>query len=49
MLGPEPDNDVGITLEAMLAQQYRNGVAAVLLVVNDVVPFLAVRLSIQPN
>jgi len=49
MLGPEPDNDVGITLETMLAQQYRNSVAAVLLVVNDVVPFLAVGLSIQPN
>jgi hypothetical protein len=49
MLAPESVDNVPIALKAMFAQQLCYRVIAVIQVVNQVVPFLAVWLCINPN
>jgi hypothetical protein len=49
MLTPKSVDDVPIALEPMFGQQAGNRVIAVIQVVNQVVPFFAVWLCINPN
>jgi hypothetical protein len=49
MLAPKSVNNVPIALEAVFGQQPGYRVIAVVQVVNQVVPFLAVWLCINPN
>jgi hypothetical protein len=49
MFAPESVNNVPIALEAVFGEQPGYRVIAVIQVVNQVVPFLAVWLCINPN
>jgi hypothetical protein len=49
MLGPESCNQIWVSLKTVFAKECRDSVAAVLLVINNFVPFFTVGLSVNPD